>query len=89
MFGHVNGWQITELNIFGEIKFGKWIDFGLKDTIYKLSWLKFGKSQTTRQIRQTFPLPNIPAIWYSKNFINLYRFDCACKMYFTAAAVHS
>jgi len=28
MFGGVNVWQITKL------KFGKWIDFGHKDTIY-------------------------------------------------------
>ena len=40
---------------------GKWIDFSHKDTIYKLKfgWLKFGEAQT---IRQTFSLPNIPAI---------------------------
>ena len=52
MFG-----RLGELPI-GEIKFDKWIDFGHKDTIYKLKfgWLKFGKSWTTRQIYQTFPL---------------------------------
>ena len=35
-------------------------------TIYKLKfrWLKFGEARMTRQIRQTFPLPNIPTIWY-------------------------
>ena len=44
----------------------KWIDFGHKDTIYKLKfgWLKFGKSRATRQFCQTFLLSNIPAIQY-------------------------
>ena len=66
MFGGVNVWRIAELKVIGEIKFGEWIDFGHKDTIYQLKfgWLKFGESRTTRQIRQTFPPPNIPAIRY-------------------------
>ena len=66
MFGGINVWRIVELKVIGEIKFGEWIDFGHKDTIYQLKfgWLKFGESRTTRQIRQTFPPPNIPAIWY-------------------------
>ena len=61
MFGGVNVWRIAELKVIGKIKFGEWIDFGHKDTIYKLKfgWLKFGKPQTTRQICQTFPLPVI------------------------------
>ena len=71
MFGGINVWQIVELKVIGKIKFGKWIDFGHKDTIYQLKfgWLKFGESRTTRQIRQTFPPPNIPAIWYNINGI--------------------
>ena len=64
MFGGVNVWQITELKVIGEIKFGEWIDFGHKDIIYQLKfgWLKFGESQTTCQLshRQTFPLNNKP-----------------------------
>ena len=58
MFGGANVWQIAELKVFGEIMFSERIDFGYKDTIYKLKlgWLKFGKSQATRQCRQTFPL---------------------------------
>ena len=66
MFGGINVWRIVELKVIGEIKFGEWIDFGHKDTIYQLKfgWLKFGESRTTRQIRQTFPPPNIPAIRY-------------------------
>ena len=71
MFGGVNVWQIVELKVIGEIKFGRikfgeWIDFGHKDTIYQLKFgrLKFGESRTTRQICQTFPPPNIPAIRY-------------------------
>ena len=63
MFGGINVWRIVELKVIGEIKFGKWIDFGHKDTIYQLKfgWLKFGESRTTRQIRrhQTFPLYGI------------------------------
>ena len=39
MFGGVNVWRIAELKVIGEIKFGEWIDFGHKDTIYLL---KFG-----------------------------------------------
>ena len=60
----VNVWRIAKLKVIDEIKFGKWIDFGHKDTIYtlKFGWLKFGKSRKTCQIRQTFPLPNTPAI---------------------------
>ena len=67
----VNVWRITELKEIGGIKFGELIDFIHKDAIYKLNfgWLKFGKPWTTRQIRQTFPPPNIPAIQYSGNFL--------------------
>ena len=39
MFGGVNVWEITELKVIGEIMFSEWVDFGHKDTIYKL---KFG-----------------------------------------------
>ena len=62
MFGGVDVWQIAKLKVIGKIKFGKLIDFGHKDTICKLKfgYLKFGKSQTTRQICQTILLPNIP-----------------------------
>ena len=44
MFGGINVWRIVELKVIGEIKFGKWIDFGHKDIIYQLKfgWLKFG-----------------------------------------------
>ena len=46
MFGGVNVWGIAKFKVIGEIKFGEWIDFGHKDTIYQLKfdWLKFGKS---------------------------------------------
>ena len=66
MFGGINVWRITKLKVIGEIKFGEWIEFSHKDTIYKLKfgWLKFGKAWMTRQIHQTFPLPNIPTIRY-------------------------
>ena len=68
MLGRVDVWRIAELKVIGEIKFGKWIDFGHKDAIYtlKFGWLKFGESWTTRQTFprcQTFLLPNIPATW--------------------------
>jgi len=33
---------------------------------------KFGKLRTTRKIRQTFLLPNIPAIQYSLLYIAIY-----------------
>ena len=61
-----NVWRIAKIKIIGEIMFSKWIDFGHKDTIYKLKfgWLKFGKSWLTRQFSQTFLLSNIPAIQY-------------------------
>ena len=64
MFDGVNVWQIVKLKGIGEIKFGEWINFGHKNTIYKLkfAWLKFGESWTTRHIHQTFPSPNTPAI---------------------------
>ena len=38
MFGWVNVWRIAELKVIGEIKFGEWIDFGHKDTIYQLKF---------------------------------------------------
>ena len=59
MFGRVNVWGIAEL-IVDQIKFGEWINFGHKDTIYKLKF-EVGEAWT---IHQTFPLPNIPAIRY-------------------------
>ena len=64
MFGGVNVWRVAEVKEIGEIKFGELIDFIHKDAIYMLNfgWLKFGEPRMTRQIRQTFPPPNIPAI---------------------------
>ena len=44
--------------------------------IYNQCWLKFGKSQTTRQIHQTFPPPNIPTIWY-----HLRSTEATCRLY--------
>ena len=43
MFGGVNVWQIVEFKVIGEIIISEWIDFGHKDTIYKLKfdWSKF------------------------------------------------
>ena len=70
MFGGVNVWQIAELKEIGKIKFGELIDFSHKDAIYKLNfgWLKFGKSRTTRQIRQTFLLYNVRTIINNKYY---------------------
>ena len=66
MFGGVNVWRIAEAKEIGEIKFGELIDFIHRDAIYMLNfgWLKFCEPWTARQIRQTFPPPNIPAIRY-------------------------
>ena len=74
MFGGNNVWRIVESKVIGEIKFGEWIDFGHKDTIYQLKfgWLKFGESWKTRQ---TFPPPNIPAIRYMY-IIYIYIYVC-------------
>ena len=33
-----NVWRIAKIKIIGEIMFSKWIDFGHKDTIYKLKF---------------------------------------------------
>ena len=68
MFSGVNVWQIAESKIIGEIKFGEWIEFGHKNTIYTLKF-DFGKPSMTRQICQTFPLPNISAIQYILNYL--------------------
>ena len=80
MFGGINVWRIVELKVIGEIKFGEWIDFGHKDTIYQLKfgWLRFAR--TTRQICQTFPPPNIPAIRYNFCMQNFY-FSMKIKVY--------
>ena len=45
MFGGVYVWRINKIKVFGKKKFGEWINFGHKDTIYKLifGWLKFGE----------------------------------------------
>ena len=59
--------------VIGETKFGEWIDFGQKDTIYQFGWLKFGKLRTTYQ---TFLLPNISAIWYQYKFSRDFKFHC-------------
>ena len=66
MFGGANVRQIAKVKEIGEIKFGELIDFIHKDAISMLNfgWLKFAEPRTTRKIRQTFPLPNIPAIQY-------------------------
>jgi len=74
MFGGVNVWRIAEVKEIDAIKFGKLIDFIHKDAIYMLNfgWLKFGEPQMTRQICQTFPLPNIPAIRYFDNLLLYY-----------------
>ena len=55
--------MFVESKVIGEIKFGEWIDFGHKDTIYQLKfgWLKFGESRRLAKFaklsrRQTFPL---------------------------------
>ena len=58
MLDGVNVWRIAKLKVIGEIKFGEWIDFGHKDTIYQLK-LKFGESRMIRpklSRHQTFPL---------------------------------
>ena len=34
MFGRVNVWRIAELKVVSEKKFGEWIDFRHKDTMY-------------------------------------------------------
>ena len=66
MFGGVNVWRIGRIKSIWRKKFGEKIGFSHKDNIHKLKvgWLKLGETQTTRQIRQTFPLPNISAIRY-------------------------
>ena len=43
--------------------------------VKKFWWFKFGKRLVTRQIRQTFPPPNFPAIWYTainSNIVNIF-----------------
>ena len=55
------------------------------DAIYKLKfgWLKFGEARTTRQIHQTFPLPNIPAIRYiqsSNHYKCQFQAFICCKL---------
>ena len=42
-------------------------------------WLKFGEPRMTRQIRQTFPPPNIPAIRYSLAFSYIMKKQCFMK----------
>ena len=48
-----NVWGIAILKVICKTKFGEWIDFGHKDTIYKL---KFGR------LNDSSNLPNISAI---------------------------
>ena len=67
MFSGVNVWQIAELKVAGEKKFGEWINFGHMNIYHyklKFGWLKFGETRTIRQLHQTFLLPNIPVTWY-------------------------
>ena len=58
MFGGVNVWRIAELKVIGEIKFGEWIDFVHKDTIYQplhgtLNCFKHLISMDDKLIRKT------------------------------------
>ena len=69
MLGKVNAWRITKLKVhIWQKMFNIRIDFSHKDTIYKLKfgWLKFSEAW---RIRQTFPLPNIPAIWHERSIL--------------------
>ena len=60
IFGGVNVLRIAELKVIGKIKFGKWIDFGHKDTIYLLLLVKIW------QITDDSPnLPNFSATKHS------------------------
>ena len=61
MFGGVNVWRIAGLKVIGEIKFGEWIDFGHKDTIYQLKFESLANHGRLAKLsrRQTFPLYGI------------------------------
>jgi len=54
--------ELPKSKVNGKVKFGEWIDLAIR--ILKI-WiaLLWRKSKTSCQIRQTFPLPDIPAIW--------------------------
>ena len=57
MFGGVNVWRIVKLKVIGKIKFGEWIDFGYKDTIYELKfgWLKVWRIMDDSPNSANFP----------------------------------
>ena len=82
MFDGVNVWRIAKLKVIGKIKFGKWIHFGHKYTIYKLKFglLKFGELRMTHQICQIFLPPNIPTIRYFNKLEFIIIVDIHCTM---------
>ena len=72
MLGRVNDRQIAKLKVcIWQKMLSEWIEFSHKDTIYKLKfgWLKFSEAQRIPQIKQTYPLPNISAIWHEHSII--------------------
>ena len=70
MFDRVNVWRIKS-------SWQKeWIDFSHKDTIYIFYLQVWHETQTFYRIRQTFPLSNIPAIWY---YMHLYPSNAQLK----------
>ena len=83
MFGKIAELKVA---IFGK-KLGEWKDFSHKDTneMLKFGWLKFVKAQIICQIRQTFPLPNILAMWY----IIIECIDFATYVYISVDVTHT
>ena len=63
IFGRINAWQIAELKEIGKIKFGKLIDFGHKDAIYKLNFCCLKVWQITDD---SLTSPNFPTAKHSR-----------------------
>ena len=72
MFGGFNVWQITELKLIGEIKFGEWIDFGHKVLLPAKIWLV-----KVERITDDSPnSPNFPAAkhsYFAQSFSSSYH----------------
>ena len=62
MFGGVNVWRIAKLKVIGEIKFGEWIDFGLKVLLPAKIWLV----KVWRITHDSPNSPNFPAAKHSR-----------------------
>ena len=80
-FGRENVWQIYSFQAFGgKSLVNEWISQRFINCNYYFKWFSLVNLQTIHQLRQTFYLPNIPAIWhFMLNFCSFHKVGKAAK----------